>query len=87
MLILSGLLLAGYASFHQISAFDSPMSAREHTLVTLAHQGAVNGYGEMTKFFREIMGKLKSGWNPVIVVGLLISVAACFIKTGSSRKD
>jgi hypothetical protein len=76
-LILLGIAVIGYAIFAKLGT-ESPMSALENSLGNAVHQGDVD---QALKLFKTTMDRVEAAWNPVIILGLIITLAACFIKS------
>ena len=79
ILILLGLTLIGYAIYSKLSV-NSPVSAWENSLANDVTKGDVN---HLLAFFKEIIAGIQAGWNAVIVLGLLVFLASCFLKAGN----
>lgn len=81
ILILLGLAVIGYAIFAKLS-IQSPVSAWENTLGNDVRKGDAD---HCLAFFREIINRVEASWNPVLVLGVLIVLAACFLKTRNGK--
>jgi len=85
LLILAGLALIGCAICFPIAYIDSPKSTWENTLCNYARQDDFNGF--VTFFNKNILARIRSGWTPVMILGVAITVIAYFIKTDRRSGD
>ncbi len=77
LLILLGVALVGYAIYFKTLAIHSPRSAWESSLANAARTKE----GEFAGMFNRIMDHVESGWNVVIVAGVVVVIGACLIRT------
>lgn len=77
LLVVLGLGLIGYALYFKEASIRSPQSARENSLLNATRHGEDTFVGE----FRRVMHTVESGWNVVLVAGVVVVLTACFIKT------
>lgn len=83
VLVLLGIILISYAIFVKTFVIHSPLSAWENTLMLYVNRGDDD---KAREFFKSIISGIESYWNPVIIFGLLIVLAALFVKT-NNRED